>query len=364
MTAAVKAESTALALVETKGVVALLESDQARAVIEPMLPRGVEYRRVMQEVYLAGKENPEILQCTPASIIRAVAKAESWGLTIGDTVHLVPFNVKVSKRGEQDRWEKRLKAVQDYKGKIELIVGAGAARAVNAECVYENEHFELELGTHPTLRHRPERQEAKRGTLIGAYAYADLGQRYQPIVKWMPVAEIDEIRKSHSKQWKEGPLKPWYARKTVVHQLAKMLPKNARMLQVLKAFEEEELELVEELGAPVATVPAPAPPTSTPAAAPTEGADWTLDDDEPATVESTAPAAAETSGSEPTTVAGEPECPTCNGQMWDNRPKKASGQFKPNAPDFACKDRSCGGKLWPGQWPPKPKDGAQEELSV
>jgi recombinase, phage RecT family len=356
MATAAKPESTALAIVETKGVVALLESDQARAVIEPMLPQGVEYRRVMQEVYLAGKDNPEILQCTPASIIRAVAKAESWGLTIGDTVHLVPFNVKTSKRGEQDRWEKRLKAVQDYKGKIELIVSAGAARAVNAECVYQNEFFELELGTHPTIRHRPEREEAKRGAMIGAYAYADLGQRYQPIVKWMPVAEIDEIRKSHSKQWKDGPLKPWYARKTVVHQLAKVLPKNARMLKVLKAFEEEELELVDELpGAPVATVAAP----SQPALASGDGSDWKLDDDEPATIEA-APAAATPASTEPTADTSLPTCPSCKGDMWDNR----VGKRNPRAPDFKCKDRECEGVLWPGQWPPKAKDEEQHDLTL
>ena len=58
--------------------------------------------------------------------------------------------------------------------------------------------------------------------------------------------------------------------------------------------------------------------------------------------------------------AGEPEakCPACQKNMWDNRPKKAAGEMKPNAPDFKCKDRSCDGKYWPGQWPPKPEEKA------
>lgn len=43
------------------------------------------------------------------------------------------------------------------------------------------------------------------------------------------------------------------------------------------------------------------------------------------------------------------QCPKCKGDMWDNRPKKRSGEFKPNAPDFACKDKSCGGKIWPSE---------------
>jgi phage RecT family recombinase len=256
--AAARPENTAVAEVRVHPIVALLDGEGARRVIEPLLPRGVDYRRVMQEVYLAGKENPEILSCTPESIVRAVAKAESWGLVIGDTVHLVPFNVKVSKKGEPDAWEKRLKAVQDYKGKIELIVSSGSARSVSAECVYVGDDFQMELGTAPFIRHRPETEQAKRGTMLGVYAVADLGQRHQPVIKWMPVADVEAIRAQHSKQWKSGVLQPWYARKSVVHQLAKMLPKNARLLKVLRAFEEEELE---EFGLPdaepVATIGAP-----------------------------------------------------------------------------------------------------------
>lgn len=44
-------------------------------------------------------------------------------------------------------------------------------------------------------------------------------------------------------------------------------------------------------------------------------------------------------------------CPACGGEMWDNRAKKASGQFKANSPDFACKDReSCNTAVWVEAW--------------
>lgn len=46
-------------------------------------------------------------------------------------------------------------------------------------------------------------------------------------------------------------------------------------------------------------------------------------------------------------------CPKCGGETWDNGPSKAQGRVKPNAPDFACKDKAgCGWKQWP------PKKGA------
>lgn len=59
-----------------------------------------------------------------------------------------------------------------------------------------------------------------------------------------------------------------------------------------------------------------------------------------------------------------PVCPKCGGPMWDNRAKKASGEYSAQSPDFACKNKKtgCDGKLWPGAWPPKEekKPGASE----
>jgi hypothetical protein len=47
-----------------------------------------------------------------------------------------------------------------------------------------------------------------------------------------------------------------------------------------------------------------------------------------------------------TAKAPPPRCPKCNGSMWDNRDKKASGAHKPNAPDFKCKKKECGEGVW------------------
>jgi hypothetical protein len=38
-----------------------------------------------------------------------------------------------------------------------------------------------------------------------------------------------------------------------------------------------------------------------------------------------------------------PNCPKCEGAMWDNR----AGKKNPKAPDFKCKDRECDGVIWP-----------------
>lgn len=42
-----------------------------------------------------------------------------------------------------------------------------------------------------------------------------------------------------------------------------------------------------------------------------------------------------------------PSCPKCQGLMWDNRAKKASGEISAKAPDFKCKDRNnCDAAIW------------------
>jgi hypothetical protein len=51
-----------------------------------------------------------------------------------------------------------------------------------------------------------------------------------------------------------------------------------------------------------------------------------------------------------------PTCPICGKEMWDNREKKASGEFKTTAPDFRCKEKTCEGVVWPEkkELPPTP----------
>jgi Rad52/22 family double-strand break repair protein len=41
-----------------------------------------------------------------------------------------------------------------------------------------------------------------------------------------------------------------------------------------------------------------------------------------------------------------PACDVCGGEMWDNRPDKASGKRKPTFPDFKCKDKACNNAKW------------------
>ena len=48
----------------------------------------------------------------------------------------------------------------------------------------------------------------------------------------------------------------------------------------------------------------------------------------------------------PATQMPVPRCQFCQDGCYDNRPKKASGEWKETSPDFACKNKTCNGKAW------------------
>lgn len=221
----------------------ILESDAAKAVIVPLIPKGVDWQEVVIEVYRAYTVNNDIGKCTPQSIAMAVGTAVQTGLRIGKTIHLVPVNTKVSKKGEPDRYEQRLQAWTDYKGDIELVVRSGAARHVDAAVVYRGDAFEYELGDTPFVKHRPEIDATKRGPMIAAYSIAYLnGFGTLKKITVMPLADIEKVRKG-SKQWspEKVPQCPdWYAMKTAIHRNCKTLPKNEKLARVIALFDRQE----------------------------------------------------------------------------------------------------------------------------
>lgn len=252
--------STALAAVpDGSKVEALLSHPEARARIGPLLSPGDDYERIVAVIGRASRQNPEILECKGTSILDAAATIVGWRLEIGETAYLVPFR-------DNDAGVKVCTPIMGYTGMAQLLQASGAVRFVEPWCVYANEPFEIFGGSESRIEHRPI-AVADRGELRGAYVVVHLkfGAR---AFKWMPIEEIDAIRTTKSKRWKRGPCPPWYAMKTVIRQMAKLLPKTR---EVAKAFafiqEEERAELGEEeaieLSAPLA--PAAIAPAAVPA---------------------------------------------------------------------------------------------------
>lgn len=192
-----------------------------------LLPPGYSAERLVTGALVAVTRNPDLLKCTSLSVATALAQVAQWGLDIGTTAHLVPYGDSCT-------------PIADYKGYIELMVHAGAKK-VEARVVRRGDAFDFQYGTEPFLKHYPKSAD---GEVTHAYAIIWLpGGMTQ--FEIMTVAEIEVIRQERSHSWKKGPLPKWYARKTVVRQLVKYVPKRTARLQALSQTDEVPLEEVD-----------------------------------------------------------------------------------------------------------------------
>jgi phage RecT family recombinase len=212
-------------------IIALLTSPAAAQRIAPFLPEGVNVERVAAAAQLAVMQMPAIGECDPKSIVLAVAKIAQWGLDIGTTAHLVPFNTKVG-----EAWVKVCTPVPDYRGMVEMIVRSGAARSVEARVVREGDSFRYAYGTQKFIEHIPTAKSTAR--ITHAYAIANL--RFQAFD--FVVLDRDEIEavRGKSKQWAKGELEAcaWYAKKTAVRRVVNLIPKNPKLAEILTSLEE------------------------------------------------------------------------------------------------------------------------------
>jgi recombination protein RecT len=253
-----------------KGAYALVIRAAER--IAPLLPKGTTIDHVAASVYLACKKDPKLMECTPESIVQAVSRVVMWGLEIGTTAHIVPFNTKVrvpqANGGTRDEWQLVATAIADYKGIAHLMLSSGAVRAIETRVVRDGDAFDYALGLSPRLEHQPTAKSTAR--ITHAYCILTLKFGYKTFLV-MDAEEIDAIRQQHSKQWKSTeqrplPLPAWYAKKTVLRQAAKLIPTSPRLAAVMRVVDEDtELELM-EIAESARVYPARVDPDDTPVA--------------------------------------------------------------------------------------------------
>lgn len=127
-----------------------------------------------------------------------------------------------------------------WRGYLKLVRRSREVTGVDCQVVYAKDYFELHEGTSPRIEHSPVLPPVEdlgnvdyRGGFRGVYAWA----RYKddpehPIIEWMTVSQINEVRDQFSASVKAKRSSPWdtswseMARKTVIKRLAKRLPQS------------------------------------------------------------------------------------------------------------------------------------------
>lgn len=218
------------------------------------LPSFITPERFVRSVVTAMRLNPKLAQCTQMSLLGALFQAAQLGLEpdIEGQAYLIPYkNTKYVNNQKVTVMECQFQI--GYKGYIELFYRHGSAMTIDMHTVYENDIFEYIYGTQPYLRHCPVLTD--RGDVVAYYAVATL-RNGGSIFKVMSKEECINHGKTHSKcfitkEWDEKARcyvdiephfdqnSPWakefnaMCKKTVLIQLAKLLPKSVELQKAL-----------------------------------------------------------------------------------------------------------------------------------
>jgi recombination protein RecT len=218
------------------------ELARRREVIESSAASMIDPDRLRGVMLSAFTRNPELFECDPVSVVRAVVEAAQVGLeptgAIGGA-HLVPrWNGKARR--------KEASLILDYRGLVKLAKRSAEIARVTARLVREKDEFDYQQGTDEWLRHKPA-LVTDPGPFIYVYAvahYRDGGTQFDV----MSAAEIESHRQRFAPRdreknivgpWMSDPGEMW--KKTVLRRLSKLLPLTVEALTAI-AFEDEQTE--------------------------------------------------------------------------------------------------------------------------
>jgi recombination protein RecT len=160
-----------------------------RALLPSHIPAGILIRTAQTAMIL----NEELQQCTQKSLIIACTKAAETGLPPDGVMGaLVPYNVKVSKKNDPDRWEKQAKFVPMIEGMRDLVRRSEQVKDWKFRAVYSQDAFQYIDGDIERLTHIPAFAVNDRLVKVYSIAYLENGQLSRCV---MTVEEVELIRR-------------------------------------------------------------------------------------------------------------------------------------------------------------------------
>ena len=156
----------------------------------------------------------------PASLFASILHCAEMGLNPSQMVgefFFIPYKDSIT-------------PILGYKGLLTLLMRSNKVKKIWSEVVYEDDDFEYELGLEPKLLHTPNHHSVRNSKNIKCiYACAKLDD--EVIFKVMFKSEIQNIinmSKVPNELFFNDKKDPeqWMAKKTVLKQLAKLMPKD------------------------------------------------------------------------------------------------------------------------------------------
>ena len=191
--------------------------DRAKTTLMQFLGRDEKrYLKFVSSMTTCIASDPKLLSCTPESLMGAFYECARVDLFPSNQIgecYILPYKDKAQFQ-------------MGYKGFVTLFYRSGVS-TISSDIVRENDKFENIKGTDPKIIHIP--ADTNRGKAIGAYAFAKLNgeiiHQYMNKEEIMKIKELSPAKTSKYSPWNsnQDPQK-WMWQKTVIKQLAKLLP--------------------------------------------------------------------------------------------------------------------------------------------
>ena len=196
------------------------------------LPRQMDVNKFISVAKLTLNKNPKLLQADKTSLMQTFMKAAQDGLYLD------------GKEAAAVQYGNSVQYIPMVEGVIKVLHNSGLIKTISAEVVYENDCFEYELGSNPHVKHIP-LITGDRGKPTCVYAIAVTSNDGQ-YVEIMNMNDVDKCKQQA--KGASSPHSPWVkwfdqmAKKTVIHRIAKRLPKNDAINSVVRIDEDTDFK--------------------------------------------------------------------------------------------------------------------------
>ena len=201
---------------------------------ENALPAHIKPEKFQRVVMTVVQQTPDLLRADRQTLLAACLKCAADGLIPdGREAALVLFGGKVQ-------------YMPMFTGIQKRVRNSGEIASIQAHVIYEHDKFKIVRGLSETIEHEP-LFPGDRGKPIGAYSIAKFKDGSDPMFEVMDINAIEKVRKV-SRASGNGPWVQWWdemARKTVFRRLAKWLPMDAEVDDVVRRDDEAGVPTIE-----------------------------------------------------------------------------------------------------------------------
>jgi recombination protein RecT len=194
--------------------------------IKQALPSHLKPDRMLRLAVTAFSTTPALRECTAHSILGAIVVAAQLGLEpgIAGQGYLIPYKGTCT-------------FVPGWQGLVGLLNNTGRATAWTA-CVFEGDPFEFSMGSHPRIEHKPGPNYGDATKIAWVYACGKVNGSEVPVIEVWPIARVWKHRDVNNKVGKQHYSfrhPEMYARKVVLLQVLKYMPRSIEMNNALAA---------------------------------------------------------------------------------------------------------------------------------